>query len=88
MLIGIRPSGRAPARMGTNIKSVDGMSIGTITSGAFGPTIGGPVSIGYVITSHAKVGMEVNLDIRGKNAPGKVVALPFAPHRYFKNTHQ
>ena len=88
MLIGIRPSGRAPARMGTNIKSVDGMSIGTITSGAFGPTVGGPVSIGYVITSHAKVGMEINLDIRGKSAPAKVVALPFSPHRYFKNTHQ
>ena len=88
MLIGIRPSGRAPARLGTNIKSVDGMSIGIITSGAFGPTIGGPVSIGYVITSHAKVGMEINLDIRGKNAPAKVVALPFFPHRYFKNTHQ
>ena len=88
MLIGIRPSGRVPARTGTNIKSVDGMSIGTITSGAFGPTVGGPVSIGYVITSHAKVGMEINLDIRGKNAPAKVVALPFFPHRYFKNTHQ
>ena len=88
MLIGIRPSGRALARIGTKIKSSDGMSIGTITSGAFGPTVGGPVSMGYVITSYAKVGMEINLDIRGKNAPAKVVALPFFPHRYFKNTHQ
>ena len=88
MLIGIRPSGRAPARLGTNVKSVDGTSIGTITSGAFGPTIGGPISMGYVISPHAKVGTEINLDIRGKNAPAMVVALPFAPHRYFKNTPQ
>ena len=34
------------------------------------------------------INMKINLDIRGKNAPAKVVALPFAPHRYFKTTHQ
>lgn len=40
--VGIRPDGRAPARAGTEITDESGNAIGTITSGGFGPTIGGP----------------------------------------------
>jgi aminomethyltransferase len=36
--VGIKPSGRAPAREGTEIQDASGKPIGSITSGGFGPS--------------------------------------------------
>ncbi len=80
--VGIRPEGRAPAREGCEISGEDGRTIGWITSGGFGPTVGGPVAMGYVPPSHAAPGTKVNLMVRGEARPASVVALPFTPHRY------
>ncbi len=82
--VGIKPDGRAPAREHTEIQDMEGRAIGEITSGGFGPTVGGPVAMGYVETAFAETGTEINLMVRGKALPGKVAALPFAPHRYFR----
>lgn len=84
--VGIKPEGRAPAREGTEILSAGGEKIGTITSGGFGPTVNGPVAMGYVATAHAKPGTKVQLVVRGKPMPAEVVAMPFAPHRYAKKS--
>ncbi len=46
--VGIRPEGRAPARAGTLIVAEDGTGAGTVTSGGFGPSVNGPVAMGYV----------------------------------------
>lgn len=81
-LVGIRPEGRAPAREGTGIEDADGRTIGEITSGGFGPTVGGPVSMGYVPPALAEPGTRIGLAIRGKIHPADVVGLPFTPHRY------
>ena len=81
-LVGIRPEGRAPARDGTEIQDGDGRTLGIVTSGGFGPTVGGPVSMGYVPPDHAEPGTEVTLIVRGKANPARIVALPFTPHRY------
>ena len=40
--VGLKPEGRAPAREGAEIRAADGAVIGKVTSGGFGPTIGGP----------------------------------------------
>ncbi len=80
--VGIRPEGRAPARDGTEITSDAGEKIGTITSGGFGPTVGGPVAMGYVATASASPGTKVNLMVRGNAMPATVVALPFVPNRF------
>lgn len=82
--VGIRPEGRAPAREGTEILAVDGLRIGTVTSGGFGPTVNGPVAMGYVAAAYAKTGTKVQLVVRGKPLPAEVVPLPFAPHRYHR----
>ena len=82
-LVGIRPEGRAPARDGTEIQK-DGRSVGKITSGGFGPSVGGPVAMGYVETALAEPGAEVTLIVRGKPLPAKVAALPFVPRRYHR----
>jgi glycine cleavage system T protein (aminomethyltransferase) len=80
--IGIKPEGRAPAREGTEIREPDGAVIGRITSGGFGPTLNGPVAMGYVAPRFAETGTQVALIVRGKELPGSVVPLPFVPHRY------
>ncbi len=82
--VGIRPDGRAPAREGTVIQNMDGKEIGVITSGGFGPSVGGPVAMGYVKRRYSRAGMDVNLVIRGKAKPAKVVKLPFVPNNFYR----
>ena len=80
-LVGIRPKDRAPAREGTEIFIGD-EKVGVITSGGFGPTVGGPVAMGYVATPHAKAGTEITLMVRGKPRAAEIAKLPFVPHNY------
>jgi len=81
-LVGILPSGRAPAREGVEIADMNGAVIGKVTSGGFGPTFGGPVAMGYVPKSFAAEGTELQLIIRGKTHPAKVAKTPFVQQRY------
>ncbi len=81
---GIRPDGRAPAREGTEILSADGAPIGVVTSGGFGPSVNGPIAMGYVARAHAAVGTPISLMVRGKPLSARVVALPFYPHAYYR----
>mgnify|MGYP000050091635 CR=1 FL=1 len=83
-LVGIKPEGRAPARHGTAIRSADGEEIGAVTSGGFGPTVEGPVAMGYVAAGHEAPGTALGLVVRGKTLEAHVVKLPFVPHRYAK----
>jgi aminomethyltransferase len=78
--VGLRPEGRAPAREGTVITDAAGRPIGRITSGGFGPTVGGPVAMGYVETAFAAPGSPVNLIVRDKPLPAAVAKLPFVPN--------
>ena len=82
--VGIKPLGRAPARAHTEIQNEKGDKIGEITSGGFGPSVNGPVAMGYVDSAYAKTGTKISLLVRGQPLPGEVAALPFVPHRYFK----
>ena len=83
-LVGIQPEGSAPAREHTEIQDMDGNSIGEITSGGFGPSAGGPVAMGYVARKFVKAGTDIQLIVRGKARPAKVVKLPFVPHTYYR----
>jgi aminomethyltransferase len=80
--VGIRPTGRAPARAQTTIMAEDGTEAGIITSGGFGPSVNGPVAMGYVRKDLAADGTKLALIVRGKAIPATVVPLPFSPHRY------
>ena len=82
--VGLRPEGRAPARAETAIAAEDGTGAGTVTSGGFGPTAGGPIAMGYVRKDLAAEGTALNLLVRGKQLPARVTALPFVPHRYVR----
>jgi len=80
--VGIRPDGRAPARAGTEIVDAAGAPAGIVTSGGFAPTLGSPVSMGYVRRDLAALSTELGLLVRGQRHPARVVPLPFVPHRF------
>ncbi|HEX4636549.1 MAG TPA: glycine cleavage system aminomethyltransferase GcvT [Rhizomicrobium sp.] len=80
--IGIRPDGRAPAREGTEIADKTGRIIGKVTSGGFGPSLNGPLAMGYVEYAFAVNGTQVDLMVRGKAMPAVISPMPFVPHRY------
>jgi aminomethyltransferase len=81
---GIRPEGRAPAREDTKIVDLAGNRIGRVTSGGFGPSVGGPVAMGYLDRAHVAEGTAVELLVRGVPRPARVVRLPFIPTRYYR----
>lgn len=82
--VGIRPTGRAPVRAHSEILEPSGEVVGEITSGGFGPTIGGPVAMGYVRRENADLGEKVAMMVRGKELPGDIVKMPFTPAGYFR----
>jgi aminomethyltransferase len=82
--VGIRPDGRAIARDGVEIQSLSGQKIGLVTSGTFGPTVNGPIAIGYVDAAQSAIGNKINLMVRGAAVPASVAALPFVPYRYYR----
>lgn len=82
--VGIKPDGKAPARAHTAITDLAGNVVGEITSGGFGPSVDGPVAMGYVPAALAATGTPLKLIVRGKALDAKVAALPFVPHRYVK----
>lgn len=82
--VGLLPEGKAPAREGTEITDAAGRRIGIVTSGGYGPSLGGPIAMGYVETAHAKAGTAVELMVRGKGRPAKVAAMPFVEKRFYK----
>ena len=83
-LVGLQPSGKAPIREGAIIKDNAGDEIGIITSGGFSPSLGKPISIGYVNIHYSKVDTQLNAIVRGKSLPMTVAKLPFVPQRYYR----
>ncbi|MCA0846409.1 glycine cleavage system aminomethyltransferase GcvT [Salipiger thiooxidans] len=82
--VGLKPEGRAPMREGVELFETEtgGEPVGRITSGGFGPTVGGPVAMGYVPAQAATPGARLYGEVRGKRLPVDVIALPFVKQSY------
>lgn len=82
--VGLKPEGRAPMREGVELFETEtgGAAVGRITSGGFGPTVGGPVAMGYVPAQAATPGSRLYGEVRGKRLPVDVIALPFVKQSY------
>ncbi len=82
--VGLRPEGRAPMREGVELfAKPDGETpIGQITSGGFGPSVEGPVAMGYVPAALSTPGTRLFGEVRGKRLPVVVTALPFVPANF------
>ena len=82
--VGLKPEGKAPVRSHAKLFADDEgkTELGEVTSGTFGPTVEGPVAMGYLPRSHAGVGTTVYAEVRGKYLPVTVSALPFITQTY------
>ena len=58
--------------------------IGRVTSGGFGPSIGGPIAMGYVDRGHTAEGTALAVLVRDIARPARVARLPFVPNRYYR----
>lgn len=81
--VGLRPEGRAPMRAGVPLfdSAEGGAEIGVITSGGFGPSVGGPIAMG-LIDSATPSDAVIYGDVRGKRLPAIQTATPFYKQSY------
>ena len=82
--VGIKPEGKVIAREKTKIFNQSDLYIGEITSGTFGPSVNGPVAMGYVENEFSKKDTKVFLEVRGKKYPANICGLPFYKKNYVK----
>ena len=82
--VGLIALERIPVREHAELQSIDGQTIGEVTSGLLGPSAEKPVAMGYVSPAHAAIGTRVQAIVRGKAVPMEVSAMPFVPNRYFR----
>ena len=85
--VGIKPEGRIIAREKTKIFNQSDLHIGEITSGTFGPSVNGPVAMGYIENEFSKKDTKVFLEVRGKKHPANVCGLPFYKKSYVKGVN-
>ena len=85
--VGIKPEGKIIAREKTKIFNQSDLYIGEITSGTFGPSVNGPVAMGYVENEFSKKDTKVFLEVRGKKYPANICGLPFYKKSYVKGAN-
>ena len=86
--VGIKPEGKIIARQKTKIFNDSESIIGEVTSGTFGPSVNGPVAMGYVDNQFSKKDTKVFLEIRGKKYPANICGLPFYKKSYVKGVNK
>ena len=76
-LVGIELEGRGIARHGYGVHVPGGESVGVVTSGTIGPTVGKAIAMAYVATAQSAMGTRLEVDIRGKRTEAVVCKTPF-----------
>jgi aminomethyltransferase len=82
--VGLKLTGKAPAREGCRITSLHGKDIGSVTSGGYAPSLQQPIAMGYVARDYASAGIELNIVVRDKPLKAVVTALPFVKPGYVR----
>ena len=79
--VGFLPQTRAPMREGVEVFETESSedTIGKITSGGYGPTVGYPVAMGYIDSKYTHNKNNLFGELRGKRVPVKVSKIPFVP---------
>jgi aminomethyltransferase len=75
-LVGFELAERAIARHGYPVVR-DGRRVGVVTSGTQTPFLKKAIGMAYVPSEFATAGHEIEIDVRGRVAKGRVVKLPF-----------
>jgi aminomethyltransferase len=74
--VGLSFDGKRVPREGYHVVA-GGKPVGRVTSGTFSITFQHPIAMAYVEAGYDVVGRELAVDIRGREEPCRVVALPF-----------
>jgi len=82
--VGLLPQERTPVREGAEIVDANDKPIGTVSSGGFGPTLGGPLVMAYLDSAYTALDSEVWAIVRGKKVLMRVSKMPFVAQRYFR----
>ncbi|WP_110691766.1 glycine cleavage system aminomethyltransferase GcvT [Salinicola halophyticus] len=82
--VGLIGEGRAPVREGTKLFDADDHEVGHVTSGSFGPSVGAPVAMAYVVIESAEKGATLYADVRGKRLPMTISPMPFVTANYYR----
>ncbi|MBD8185800.1 glycine cleavage system aminomethyltransferase GcvT [Pseudomonas viridiflava] len=82
--VGLLPQERTPVREGTQIVDAQDKVIGTVCSGGFGPSLGGPLAMAYLDSQYTALDTPVWAMVRGKKIPMQVTKMPFVAQRYFR----
>ena len=85
--VGIKPEGRLIAREKTKIYNESELIIGEVTSGTFGPSVNGPIAMGFVDQEFSKKETKILLEVRGKKYPANICGLPFYKKNYVKGAN-
>ena len=83
--VGISSLTRRPIRDGAILRTEQGLEIGVVTSGGFGPSCDAPVAMGYAERSFSQPETSLAAEVRGKEVPCRIHSLPFIPHNYIRN---
>ncbi len=76
-LIAFEMDEKAIPRNGYEIKDTEENLIGMVTSGTMNPSMGKGIGLGYVKTTHAKLGEKIQIQIRKKTVTATIVKTPF-----------
>ena len=61
--------------------------IGEVTSGTFGPSVNGPIAMGYIDKEFSKIDTKILLEVRGKKHSASICGLPFYKKSYVKGVN-
>ena len=75
-LVGLRVEGKRVPREGCALLH-GGAPTGFVTSGTFSPTLDRPIAMGLVKSEHAREGVALEADLRGRAVAATVEGLPF-----------
>lgn len=74
--VGLSVEGRVPVRAHATLYQGE-HTVGEVTSGGVGPTVGAPIAMGLVLADCAEIGTKLEADVRGKRIGVTVAAVPF-----------
>jgi len=77
-LVALKYTGKgAPPRAHYGVFSKDGEELGELSSGVMSPSLREGIAMAYLPVAHAKIGTQVEIDIRGRRYEAEVVKKPF-----------
>ena len=75
-LVGVEMNDRSIARDGYPVW-MDGEAVGRVTSGSYAPFVRRNIGLAYVPPEQGQAGREIEIEIRGRKSPARIVPLPF-----------